>query len=163
MRPLSPCHTCQPLCSYVVLAKTVSKLMLLGSREKYFFISQRPFNYPDIIRGTDIETKERKKKLYTKWQETDICLALAPKNVWWCPIAQENAIQVSNIKNHSCGLWRDKCPISPLKVPMSPSLPCYVIGAQRPSECQETLARPPNLRSQRKQGKNQLWSWPQVI
>lgn len=64
------------VCTYVLLAKTISQLTLLGSREGEIFITQMSFDYPDITRGSR-HGNQRK-----KWQETEICLALALRNVW---------------------------------------------------------------------------------
>lgn len=80
-------------------------------REIFFYQSDVFWLSRHYKRQQTLKPKKEGKKLYTKWQETDVCLSLAPKNVWWCPIAEEKAIQVSKSKNHSCGLWRDKCSI----------------------------------------------------
>ena len=82
-------------------------------REMFFYQSDAFWLSRHYKRQQTLKPKKEGKKLYTKWQETDICLALAPRNGWWCPIAQEKASQVSNSKNHSCGLWRDNAPYPP--------------------------------------------------
>ena len=73
-----------------------------------FFISQMPFDYPGIIRGSRHWNQRKKEKtLYQMARDWYLSFPHS-QNVWWCPIAEEKAIQVSNSKNHSCGLWRDK-------------------------------------------------------
>lgn len=50
-----------------------------GLQGEICFITQISFDYPDITRGSR-HWDQRK-----KWQETEICLALALRNVWQCP------------------------------------------------------------------------------
>lgn len=111
--------------------------------ERYFFISQMPFGYPGIIRGGRHWNQRKKEKNFIpNGRDWYLSCPPTPKNVWWCPIAEKKAIQVSNSKNHSYGLWREKAAHTPPPSSLWSLPPCCVISAQRLSECQEAFTSP---------------------
>lgn len=58
---LSPMPAIKQLCT---LGKDYFKLTILGSRGKYFFISQMSFNYTDIIQSRRFWTQRKKGRIF---------------------------------------------------------------------------------------------------
>ena len=133
-----------------------------GKRE-LFFITQIPFDYPDITRGSRHWNQRKKRKiLHQMTRDWDLSCPCSQKCLVMSK-AQENAIQASNIKKHLCGLWRDKhlIPQNLLWVPHLLTLELVFQGSLSIKKLMPSPQIPETKMGSR--GKKQLWSRPQVI
>ena len=134
-----------------------------GGKRELFFITQIPFDYPDITRGSRHWNQRKKRKiLHQMTRDWDLSCPCSQKCLVMSK-AQENAIQASNIKNHLCGLWRDKHLIlqNLLWVPHLLTLELLLQGPLSIKKLMPSPQIPETKMGSR--GKKQLRSRPQVI